>query len=113
VADNELLDRHFDLFKHLTTLDSGAVLATLVIYREVGMEKADLIPPLLSFGFSLVIALIGSYGIAQGAYVSYNDQRPPRWMLGLSVGMFASGVGVVALSALWPPVSALWSVLFA
>lgn len=108
----ELLDRYFEFFKHLTTLNSGAVLISLAIYQAAGLEKYDLVIPLLMFGASLVIALHGMYGITMrtlnpGRPVSREIEKyigDPYPRLIYSGMLFFFGLLVFAVNVVSPPI---------
>jgi hypothetical protein len=56
---DELLDKYYDIFKHMTTLNVATAVVSLAIYNGSEDRLASLAVPLLAFGASLVAAMNG------------------------------------------------------
>jgi hypothetical protein len=60
--DEEIREgRRFEFFKHMTTLNSAAVVATVAISSEFSIERTLFFIALSAFAISLVIALEGMF----------------------------------------------------
>jgi hypothetical protein len=55
----ELLDKYFDFFKHLTTLNVATAVVVLAISQARPAGLALVVTPLAAFGFSLLASLNG------------------------------------------------------
>jgi hypothetical protein len=100
--DETLLDKYFDFFKHIGTLDVAVAIVMLAISRSEQYGTFVYLS-LLSLGFSLVLTLAGMINVL-GAHTAPGQDRNRRSRLRLlallcSAALFG-GVGGFVASAL-------------
>jgi hypothetical protein len=97
---DELLDKYFEFFKHLTTLNVATALALLAIQEAFGSFLV--VVPLVMLGISLGLALEGMYAVTLRLEKSANSRndRSLRWTLWIAIALFGFGLGAFVVSAL-------------
>ena len=99
-SSHQLLDKFFEFFKHLTTLNVATALALLAIQEAFGSFLV--VMPLVALGVSLGLALEGMYAVTLriGESANSRSDRSLRWTLWIAVALFGFGLGAFAISAL-------------
>lgn len=54
-------ERYQEFYKFITTLDAAAIIAGLTLRRDLGIEGAALAIPLISFGLSGYLCILGMW----------------------------------------------------
>lgn len=101
-ADDEVYqkasDRHFELFKHLTTLDTAASVVVLAVYRELPKGIVGSLGALLGFASSLLACLLGMLGFALRGEIR-NPSDAQFYFVLVLFGVFAFLFGVLTAGA--------------
>src|SRR3712207_2334673 len=59
----ETMKVHFELLKHITTLDTASALIVVAIYRDINANPIATALALVAFGLSLVVAVYGMIAV--------------------------------------------------
>ncbi len=107
----ETMKVHFELLKHITTLDTASALIVVAIYRDINANPIATALALVAFGLSLVVAVYGMIAVnAQIRLAPMARRRRPEprhfyqiWPPTLFViGVFVFVYGYVVLFPLPP-----------
>lgn len=84
----ERLKLYFECFKHLTTLNTGAALVVLALYRGIAITDLSLLA-ILAFGISLITSLYGAIRIPQRGFLESNATYTSLLLTAASVTFFS------------------------
>ena len=98
---DERLKLVFDYYKHLATLTIGTAVVFLAINQAVRLEPWFVVPPLLVFAFSALLALLSMVGIIAEIGSNSSGRRRTWWplMLELATGMYMAGLSTLVVIA--------------
>jgi len=86
----ELLDKYFQFFTHLTTLNSAGAVVVLAISQAQPEGRSLSVVPLVVFGLSLLISLSGMEAVL--TCLAHSDRTQARvsvlWRWRVSVGRY-------------------------